>query len=113
MNRQVPSERCGEPFLSGTFSIAAGHPALAGHFPGNPIVPGVTVLRQVLKLLEPALPEFRAVLLRDVKFLRPLRAGETCSLEVARNGPLTLAFVCRVDRVTVARGALILDRPDS
>jgi 3-hydroxymyristoyl/3-hydroxydecanoyl-(acyl carrier protein) dehydratase len=32
-----------------TLTIANDHPALAGHFPGHPVVPGVLVLDEVIE----------------------------------------------------------------
>lgn len=38
--------------VSVVLRIAADHPALAGHFPGRPIVPGVLVLDEVLHAIQ-------------------------------------------------------------
>jgi 3-hydroxyacyl-[acyl-carrier-protein] dehydratase len=51
--------------------ISPDHPALAGHFPGNPIVPGVLLLAAVMKMAGSGCTR-----LPSVKFHAPLRPGE-------------------------------------
>jgi len=38
--------------LAESFHVPSAHPALPGHFPGNPIVPGVVLLDRVAAALE-------------------------------------------------------------
>jgi len=64
-----------------TFVIEAGHPSLPGHFPGNPVVPGVVLLDRVAAVLEAAMGGVIARI-GAVKFLAPLRPGETAALHV-------------------------------
>ncbi len=55
--------------------IAATHPAMPGHFPNRPIVPGVLLIDQVLaKVLE--LSGLEAVRLLHVKFSSTLKPDE-------------------------------------
>ncbi len=63
------------------FRIDANHPALPGHFPGRPIVPGVVLLDRVAAAIE---REFgaRVVALPQVKFLAPLLPGQDAELHV-------------------------------
>src|SRR3546814_9281220 len=57
------------PGMSG-FVIGDDHPALPGHFPGRPIVPGVVILDRVLDAIEAAHGPLGALRLPQVKFLR-------------------------------------------
>jgi 3-hydroxymyristoyl/3-hydroxydecanoyl-(acyl carrier protein) dehydratase len=63
-------------------TIAADHPAFAGHFPGMPIVPGVILLDHALHAI--AVDSGKPVTawqISSVKFLSPLLPGETASIE--------------------------------
>lgn len=55
--------------------MPADHPSLPGHFPGNPIVPGVLLLDVIVSNLEHATGR-QVVRLQQVKFLSVLRPDE-------------------------------------
>lgn len=56
--------------------VPADHPCLAGHFPGNPVVPAVVLLDCVARALAGALGRaVRITAIPAVKFLSPLRPG--------------------------------------
>ncbi|MBS0583465.1 MAG: hydroxymyristoyl-ACP dehydratase [Proteobacteria bacterium] len=61
------------------FRIAADHPALPGHFPGRPVVPGVVVLDRVAAAIERA-SGARVAALPQVKFLAPLLPEQEAEL---------------------------------
>jgi hypothetical protein len=61
--------------------ISAGHPSLAGHFPGNPLVPGVVLLDAALSRVRELRPQ-AVHSLPSVKFLAPVRAEEDIRLSV-------------------------------
>lgn len=65
--------------------IASAHPSLAGHFPGNPIVPGVVLLDCIAHALERD-SHARLAEIRAVKFVAPLRPDEKAELRIARDG---------------------------
>jgi 3-hydroxyacyl-[acyl-carrier-protein] dehydratase len=73
-----------------TLRIDPDHPALAGHFPGRPIVPGVMLLDAAVhalgEMLRPAIPG--SVQVTSAKFLSPVGPGETVtiSLDAAATG---------------------------
>ena len=61
--------------------VPADHPALAGHFPGNPIVPGVVLLDAVLAAIRTQRP-CTLLAMPGVKFLRPVLPQECIELRI-------------------------------
>lgn len=85
-----------------TFHIDATHPALPGHFPGNPIVPGVVLLDRLAAAIE---AEWKTSLRRlpQVKFMRPLKPGESATLTIGGESPRgTFVIECGDD--IIAKG---------
>ncbi|MFC4726895.1 hydroxymyristoyl-ACP dehydratase [Coralloluteibacterium thermophilus] len=65
--------------------IPATHPALPGHFPGEPVVPGVLLLARVIAAAEQAFGIVPAALdFPQVKFLATLPPEEDACIELER-----------------------------
>ena len=58
------------------FCVAASHPSIEGHFPGNPVVPGVLLLDHVMANFA-ALSGRGWVRIERVKFTSALKPGES------------------------------------
>lgn len=88
--------------------LSATHPALAGHFPGNPIIPGVILLDEVLAAAKVIYgKEITLAGLPQVKFLQPLRPSMAFSIEVTGQGN-HLKFICAAEEKVIATGRLDL-----
>jgi hypothetical protein len=93
-------------------AIAADHPGLAGHFPGNPVVPGVLLLEEVVRAFEAWRPDERLVGMPVVKFLVPLRPGQAFAIRFVESGGRGIRFECvRDDGQPLARGCLTVAPP--
>jgi len=91
-----------------SFRVPATHPALPGHFPGRPVVPGVLLLHGVLAAAEAWLGAPLAVAgLPAVKFLAPLLPEQDAELLLERKGN-TLRFQAVHAGVLLAQGTLEL-----
>lgn len=89
--------------------FSATHPALAGHFPGNPIVPGVLLLDAVATALAKAMPGTQVIDLPSVKFLSPLRPGEDCLLQLEAASAGRWRFSMHAGERRIATGILLAE----
>lgn len=87
----------------GVVVIAPDHPALPGHFPGRPIVPGVVVLDHAIALLLAAQPGQAVAALPAVRFTHPVRPNDR--VHVAHAGD---TLTCSVGGRTVATARIVL-----
>ena len=91
--------------------VAATHPCLAGHFPGNPVVPGVLILDAIVGALEGWTGSpVRLLGIPQVKFLQPLLPGQAATIELARDGSRVRFRVLR-DAQVIASGELGMQPP--
>ncbi len=88
-------------------TITSDHPAFAGHFPGDPLLPGVALLAEVLEAVldEPALAATvgAAPRLGAVKFLAPVRPGARLAITL-EPGARGLRFEVREGERVAASG---------
>jgi 3-hydroxyacyl-[acyl-carrier-protein] dehydratase len=70
------------PPLSVVLEIGAGHPALAGHFPGRPVVPGVVLLDHATRAALAVRPGHRLAGIPRAKFLHPVGPAEPVTIEL-------------------------------
>ena len=89
--------------------IPAEHPSLPGHFPGQPLVPGVVILDQVIQALAEVVPGHRLAGVRSAKFVAPLLPGQRfeITLRVAP-GEDSAEFVCQREGQRLALGRVLL-----
>lgn len=88
-------------------SLPAPHPATEGHFPGAPILPGVVLLDEALRLIERATgTDATRWRVASVKFLSPATPGESLLLEQERLPSGAIRFTIVSGGRTVATGQL-------
>jgi len=88
--------------------IGADHPALPGHFPGTPVVPGVLLLDQVLNAAAQWLGEaVQPLRLRQAKFPAPWLPGTPVLATLERHERL-LRFEVTANDQTLALGVFEL-----
>jgi predicted LPLAT superfamily acyltransferase len=90
-----------------TFRIDARHPALAGHFPSAPILPGVVLLDEIVRAVEQGDADREARWqIRTAKFVKPVHPGETLTLEHEALPNGSIRFTVSSAGQSVAHGVL-------
>ena len=83
---------------AGQFAIPPDPPSLQGHFPGNPVVPGVVLLDEVLACLPPGLT------LLTAKFTAPVLPGMVVEVTTVTSATGRIAFACTAAGQPVLHG---------
>ena len=91
------------------FTIPADHPALPGHFPGQPIVPAVVILDEMSEQLVAFAPGAQISRILSAKFVSPLLPEQPCSVAFVRRDNGQIRFVCSSEGREVASGLLDID----
>lgn len=86
------------------FTIGPDHPALPGHFPGRPVVPGVVLLDHVAAAAREAFGLGPATGLPRAKFAAPVLPGQRVDVALTRLDAARIAFACSVEGRIVASG---------
>jgi len=94
------------------WAVPADHPAFAGHFPGNPIVPGVLILDRAILFAESllAIPAARWQV-GNAKFLSPVVPEEVLTFSLEQKPSGALAFSVKSGERSVASGSLTPPAP--
>ncbi len=91
------------------WSYPSAHPALPGHFPGHPVVPGALLLDHAIERLE-AWAGATVTAVKDTRFPLAVRPGDALRLHAQRQ-PGALRFVVARDGAptpaVVASGTLV------
>ncbi len=99
--------------FTATIVVPSDHPAIPGHFPGDPLVPGVLILEELLLATGRWLGADASVhRLHQAKFLAPLRPGEEAVIDLTRSGS-SLQFSVRRGTVVIAKGAFGIEAPSA
>jgi 3-hydroxyacyl-[acyl-carrier-protein] dehydratase len=88
-------------------TIGMDHPSLAGHFPGHPVVPGVVMVGEIMKIIrEMAKEHIEFVGMPSAKFLSPLNPEDPLTIRIDQQGDGKMEFTCTTGPQLIASGCL-------
>lgn len=90
--------------------FAEDHPCGAGHFPGNPIIPGALLLHEVLSRIASTLdlnnPSWQV---KAAKFPQSARPGDTVHITYTQAASGEIRFTCTVSDSKVLSGVALAE----
>jgi len=101
-----------EPLAEVRLEIPPAHAAFEGHFPGEPILPGIALLDFVVTTLQRVLgPDWRLVAIPSVRWRGVVRPGDALQLRIARlDAEGRVSFVVHGGDRLVSDGSLVVAR---
>ena len=92
--------------------VPLDHPAFAGHFPGTPILPGVTLLDTVLHAIAAATGITLDICeISSVKFLSPANPGDELVIQHVISASGTIRFDIVAGMRKIASGSIVPGSP--
>jgi 3-hydroxymyristoyl/3-hydroxydecanoyl-(acyl carrier protein) dehydratase len=88
--------------------IDADHPSLPGHFPGNPLVPGVVILERVIEQVLAEHPGRKVSTIPQVKFLAPVTPEQSFEIHCTPGSGERINFLCKSGEERLVEGCLQL-----
>ena len=89
------------------FDIPRDHPCFPGHFPGQPILPGVLLLERVMSLAQTSLARLLGeCTVYNVKFLAAVVPGEALDVQLTPTNLNEYKFTVRIFQPGGAEGVL-------
>lgn len=95
--------------ISHTYRVLENHPALAGHFPGNPVIPGVIILDYARELLENALPKTRIKSITTIKFMQPVFPEQEFCIHLKASDKNKVKFTCLCNEKKIIYGTFVIE----
>ena len=93
---------------SGLLSAPESHPALPGHFPGRPIVPGVVILDLLVEEWRRRRPDNPVRGLRKMKFIAMLAPGQEFAVTWGEVRDGRVSFTAERGGKSLATGQFVL-----
>jgi hypothetical protein len=78
------------------YRFESDHATSAGHFPGNPIIPGALLLDHMLRVIDQSQVSALPREIRVAKFLRPVRPGDAVTFRWRHTETREITFECRL-----------------
>jgi len=91
-----------------TTSVPASHHSLPGHFPDNPIVPGVVILDYVFSALQEWLGDIQLEAMPSVKFMEPIYPEDGFTITLEAVNEQRYSFTCQHNDRVKARGEFLI-----
>jgi len=88
------------------FVVDSAHPSIAGHFPGNPIVPGAVIVENVVRAFSELHNTKKIISLSLVKFIKPIATNQKVAVNFRNVSAESIAFECTSDNVVLVVGRL-------
>ena len=106
----LPADVVRDPDGTWHVRLPSGHAVFAGHFPGEPILPGIAHLELVAAALaREATGPVTIASIREIRFLRPILPDEDVALRIESSPTGACRFELRVGGVLASRGELCVE----